>query len=195
MSITMTKTTKNELRVQLLEYRIAHHTSVEPEASQRICDQIMDLRFPAGSVISGYIPMQGEVNPLAVMTQLHTNGFVLSLPIVVAAKTPLVFRHWYPGMTLEPGGFGTQIPPSSSPVTTPDILLVPMIGFDRRCHRIGFGAGFYDRTLEQLRQHKTILAIGLAFSFQEVPEVPIVPTDQSLDLIITEREIVSQHRA
>ncbi|MFD2814344.1 5-formyltetrahydrofolate cyclo-ligase [Paracoccus aerius] len=99
---------------------------------------------------------------------------------------PLVFRQWQ-GEPLVPGPFGTFHPAESQPVLTPQVLIVPLVGFDRQGNRIGYGGGYYDRTLQLLRRSGPVAAIGLAFAVQQLPAIPAEPFDQPLDLIVTDR--------
>ena len=136
-----------------------------------------------GKVLSGYWPMRGEADPRPAMA---THDGPLCLPVVTAKAVPLVFRQWT-GEPLVPGPFGTSHPPDSQPVLRPRVLIVPLAGFDARGNRIGYGGGYYDRTLQLLRETGDVTAIGLAFAVQELPAIPAEPFDQPLDLIVTDR--------
>lgn len=136
----------------------------------------------AGKVLSGYWPMRGEADPRPAMAA-HRGP--LCLPVVTGKALPLVFRRWT-GESLVPGPFGTAHPPDSQPLLSPAVLIVPLVGFDRRGNRLGYGGGYYDRTLQSLRESGSVTAIGLAFAAQELPEIPADPFDQPLDLIVTE---------
>ena len=111
--------------------------------------------------------------------------FDLCLPVVVAEHEPLIFRAWQPGDPLVEGAFGIPVPLPSQPQIEPDVLLVPLLAFDERGYRIGYGGGYYDRTLTQLKRSGDPLAVGLAFDEQQVPQVPIEETDIALDAVIT----------
>lgn len=112
----------------------------------------------------------------------------VGVPVIPGADQPLIFRRWRPGAAMVPGAFGALIPEAGD-VVEPEVLIVPLLAFDRRGYRLGYGGGFYDRTLERLRAMRPVLAIGFAFSMQEIETVPTEPTDQKLDLIVTEREV------
>ncbi|RNF33018.1 5-formyltetrahydrofolate cyclo-ligase [Paracoccus methylarcula] len=140
----------------------------------------------AGKILSGYWPMRGEADPIPAM-RAHSGP--LCLPVVTGKAVALVFRAW-DGDSLEPGPFGTSHPPESSSVLSPQILIVPLAAFDRAGNRIGYGGGYYDRTLELLRGQGPVTAIGLAFASQELPSIPAEGFDQPLDLIVTCREII-----
>jgi 5-formyltetrahydrofolate cyclo-ligase len=120
------------------------------------------------------------------MRELQGAGHQIALPVVLEANQPLVFRAWSPGDDLEPAAFNTQIPSADKPELTPGVVLAPLLAFDRRGYRLGYGGGFYDRTLDILRNCGEVLAIGLAYAGQEVPAVPHDPNDKRLDWIVTE---------
>ena len=139
----------------------------------------------AGKVLAGYMPMRTEIDCLPAMA---AHDGPVGVPVILGAGTPLKFRAWHPAARMVAGEFGALIPEAGDWVE-PDVLIVPLLAFDRRGYRLGYGGGFYDRTLEGLRAQKTVTAIGFAFAAQEVDEVPTEPTDQVLDLIVTEKEV------
>lgn len=145
------------------------------------------LRGHAGKALSGYMPMRTEIDCLPAMAS-HRGP--VGVPVIEGRAIPLRFRAWTPAAPMVAGAFGAQIPETGDWVE-PDVLIVPLLAFDRRGYRLGYGGGYYDRTLEMLRRKKPITAIGFAFSAQEVPEVPIEPTDQRLDLIVTEKGVIT----
>jgi 5-formyltetrahydrofolate cyclo-ligase len=112
---------------------------------------------------------------------------VLALPVVERRGAPLVFRRWRPDMALKPGAYGIPAPPEDAPTLTPDIVLVPLVAFDRFGHRLGYGGGYYDRTLARLRAERPVQAIGCAHAAQEVARIPAMATDARLDWLLTER--------
>jgi 5-formyltetrahydrofolate cyclo-ligase len=128
------------------------------------------------------MPMRTEIDPLPAMAA-HLGP--VGVPVIMAAATPLRFREWSPGCAMMEGAFKALIPVDGAWVT-PQVLIVPLLAFDARGYRLGYGGGFYDRTLQGLRAAGPVVAIGFAFSAQEVAEVPIDDTDQRLDMIITE---------
>lgn len=136
-----------------------------------------------GKVLSGYWPMRSEADPRPAM---ETHDGPLCLPVVPGRAVPLVFRAWR-GEALVSGPFGTLHPADSQPVLVPQVLIVPLAGFDARGNRIGYGGGYYDRTLQLLRETAPVTAIGLAFAVQELPDIPAEPFDQPLDLIVTDQ--------
>ncbi len=139
-----------------------------------------------GRALSGYLPMQSEINPIPAMAA-HRGP--VGVPVTPKRGLPLSFREWSPGCRLVDGGFGTSIPAEGNWVV-PEVLIVPLVAFDRRGGRLGYGGGFYDRTLAMLRAAGPTLAIGYAWGAQEDDDLPLEATDQPLDLIVTEAEVI-----
>jgi 5-formyltetrahydrofolate cyclo-ligase len=142
-----------------------------------------------GVPLAGYSPMRTEIDPLPAMAEAAAHGPV-AMPVIMAAATPLKFRRWTPDCTMIPGTFGAQIPQTGDWIT-PEIVIVPLVAFDTKGGRLGYGGGFYDRTLEILRKSRATLAIGFAFAAQETDDLPLEATDQPLDLIVTEHGIIT----
>ena len=136
-------------------------------------------------VIAGYRAIGEEFEPLPLLEMLFEEGHTIALPVVEAPGKPLVFRRWQPDDRLEVGAFDVPVPTSDKPRLEPDLLLVPMLTFDRLGYRLGYGAGFYDRTLASLRAGRPVVAVGLAFAEQEVDAVPHDAFDERLDWIVT----------
>jgi len=136
----------------------------------------------AGRVLAGYMPMRTEIDPLPAMT---AHDGPVCVPVITGKGQPLRFREWTPGCALIAGDFGALIPADGAWLE-PEVLIVPLLSFDLRGFRLGYGGGFYDRTLEGLRSRHPIQAVGFAFAAQQVPHVPIDATDQQLDAIMTE---------
>lgn len=134
-------------------------------------------------VLSGYMPMRTEINPLAAMAA-HQGP--VCVPVIIGKGQPLKFREWTPGSTMTTGEFGALIPAEGAWIE-PEVLIVPLLAFDARGFRLGYGGGFYDCTLQALRAKRPTLAVGFAFSAQQVREVPTDEHDQRLDAIITEQ--------
>jgi 5-formyltetrahydrofolate cyclo-ligase len=119
------------------------------------------------------------------MMALHGLGYRVAAPVVTGKGQPLAFREWEPGCRTERGGFGVRLP-ADGEALEPDLLLVPLLAFDAQGFRLGYGGGFYDRTLEALRAVRPVTAIGLAYAAQQLPHVPHGPRDQRLDAVATE---------
>ncbi len=156
-------------------------------APARLAAALLDAYAPPpGAIIAGYWPMGEEMDPRPVMFALAQRGHRLALPVTPPRGQPLVFRAWALGTALRPGPMGTSQPPEGE-VLRPDILLVPLLAFDRAGRRLGYGGGYYDRTLAGLPGAKPI---GIAYAGQEMPEVPAGPLDFRLPLIATETGVI-----
>ncbi len=151
------------------------------DANARLMDEIGAV---TDMVISGYMPMRTELSPLATMTKLSA-GNQICAPVIMAKATPLQFREWTPDCAMEAGTYGAPIP-SAGEWRVPQIMIVPLLAFDAKCNRMGYGGGFYDRTIATLRAKGDLRTIGFAFDAQEIENVLTEPTDQMLDIIITE---------
>lgn len=147
------------------------------------------LQPHVGQVIAGYMPLGSELDPRPAMRELSMQGPV-AVPVVEAKAQPLRFDLWTPEAEMIPGAFGAAIPKTSNPVV-PEVVIVPMLAFNRAGHRLGYGGGFYDRTLAKLRADGPVFAVGLAYAGQEAHELPVEPTDAPLDAIVTEREVLT----
>lgn len=148
------------------------------------------FRLPQGGIVSGYWPLADELDPRPCMDRLARLGHPLALPRVRGRGRPLAFHAWRPGDELFAGPFGVMEPSPDAPVVSPRILLVPLLAFDRQGRRLGYGAGYYDMVLRDLRARDPApIAIGMAFADQEVEEVPAGPRDQTLDAVATERHL------
>lgn len=141
-----------------------------------------------GVPLSGFMPIRTEIDPRPAMDEASAHGRV-GVPVIEAAAQPLKFAQWTPDAAMVPGQFGAKVP-AELVFFEPEILIVPLLAFDRRGGRLGYGGGFYDRTLEMLRAKRATLAIGFAFAGQEVEAAPLEETDQPLDLIVTEAGVI-----
>lgn len=138
--------------------------------------------------VSAYAAIRTEVDPMPVMRHLHSAGVHVCLPVVVGPGQPLIFKPWTPNMRMLEGAFGARVP-AEGPAVTPEVLITPLLAFDTRGYRLGYGGGFYDRTLAGLRARGRAVALGLAFEAQRVPQVPTDETDEPLDAVVTEVQI------
>ena len=181
---------KTPFRRNAKAHRAVLASSAGGDAPERLKEAFMAARggfaLALGAVVAAYWPMEDEADPRALMTALADAGFRIALPVVTGAARPLVFRRWEPGAVLVPGRFGTQEPDEAADVLVPALVLVPLLAFDDAGWRIGYGGGFYDRTLEALRGSGSVTAIGVAFAGQQTASVPHGEHDQPLDGIITE---------
>lgn len=181
---------KSDLRRAALARRDALPPDERAAAAQVVAARPFPIPIPAGAIVSGYSPMKSEFNPVPLMRRLADAGAQLALPVVAGRGKPLIMRTWSFGAPLAAGVWGIREPPSDAPEVLPDILLVPLAAFDRGGQRIGYGAGYYDMTINRLRDLKQVTAIGLAFASQEIDAVPHTARDARLDLVLTEREAI-----
>ncbi|MBW6506280.1 MAG: 5-formyltetrahydrofolate cyclo-ligase [Rhodobacteraceae bacterium] len=161
--------------------RAEAHARGQGTAAERLAAALAPF---AGLVLAGYMPMRSEIDPLPAMSA-HSGP--VSVPVILGRGQPLGFRAWAPGAAMQRGQFGALIPVAGAWLT-PRVLVVPLLAFDARGYRLGYGGGFYDRTLAELRARGPVTAIGFAFGAQQVHEVPTEATDEKLDLVVTEAD-------
>jgi len=181
---------KTALRRATLARRDALPPAERMAAALAIAERGLPVKVTPGTVVSGFSPLKSEISPLPLLRRLADAGASLALPVVVGRGQPLVMRAWSFGAPLVSGVWGIREPAADAPELNPDILIVPLLAFDRRGHRIGYGAGYYDMTIARLRAIKPVTAIGIAFGSQEIAAVPATPRDARLDLVLTERETI-----
>ena len=174
---------------------LARRGKVEPAArvalSRRLAAEGLQLaRLWRPRIVSVFYPLRDEPDTLLLLTALAEQGFATALPVVVGRGSALAFRLWRPGEPTRAGAMSIREPVEDAPVVEPDLLFVPLACFDRRGHRIGYGAGYYDRTLTNLRATKPVHAIGVAYGICEISAVPYEAHDQTLDAILTEQETI-----
>ena len=146
------------------------------------------ITIPSTAVVSGFWPIGSEVDIMPTLARYAALGCAVALPVVIERGTPLAFRRWRDGDDMDTGPFGIAEPKRAAGDLSPDVLFVPMLSFSRAGFRLGYGGGFYDRTLRGLRAQKSIVAIGVAFAVQENPETPHGSDDEQLDWIVTEQK-------
>ena len=181
----MMQISKKNTRKAAMAARREAKSQVRDLAAQTILEAAL-LPFQ-GRVLAGYMPILTEVDPLPVMALMAAKGPVC-VPVIQGAGLPLRFRQWRPEAEMQEGPFGAQVPVSGDWIE-PDVLIVPLVCFDAQGGRIGYGGGFYDRTLEELRKRKAVTAYGFAFQAQQVETLPQEPTDQKLDGVVTEQGV------
>lgn len=182
---------KNTLRVRALGARKSIPADVAAAASEALAVHLAAMIPASAKMIAGYRAIHGEINVALVMEELCLRGHSLCLPVVVGEGQPLMFRQWKPGDALEIGAYGIEVPPSSAVPCLPDVVIVPLAAFDAEGYRLGYGAGYYDRTIPGLRAaNPHIRLVGAAYSQQQVDQIPIDGHDQKLDAIVTEKGIV-----
>ncbi|MEM6669163.1 MAG: 5-formyltetrahydrofolate cyclo-ligase [Pseudomonadota bacterium] len=142
------------------------------------------------SVVAGYRPIRTELDPTPLMEALHAGGVTLCVPVIEGEGQPLSFREWRPGCAMVEGAFGAEVPADGAWLE-PDLLIAPLVAWSRDGWRLGYGGGFYDRTLERLRGKRPTRAFGYAYAAQELQDLPTEPTDQRLDGIVTETGVLT----
>jgi 5-formyltetrahydrofolate cyclo-ligase len=188
--VTLVSLTKEELRQAAIARRDAIPADVRQAAAETIAVRQFPLALGPGVIVLGFMPLKSEINPLPLLQKLGEAGARLALPAIAGRGKPLTMRAWQFGAPLDRGQWGIREPKPEAPEVDPDILLVPLLAFDRAGHRIGYGAGYYDMTIARLRTIKPVTAIGIAFATQEIAAVPATPRDARLDLVLTEREVI-----
>jgi 5-formyltetrahydrofolate cyclo-ligase len=179
---------KRRLRAAALECRQAWAPAPERErAARRACERLMAaVPLPESCAVSAFWPLGDEIDTRPLLEALHAQGHAVGLPIVVARGHPLQFRRWRPQDAMVAASFGIMVPPPEAPLVVPEIVVAPLLAFDRAGYRLGYGGGFYDRTLAGLRALRETVAVGYGFAAQEVEAVPRDAYDQRLDWIVTE---------
>jgi 5-formyltetrahydrofolate cyclo-ligase len=177
---------KADLRAAALAARDALSEAERAAASQVLAKRGLPFEMKPGAIVAGYAPIRSEIDPTPLMGKLAGEGAKLALPVITARGRSLIFRVWHPGDRLLPGPLGILEPSPAAAEIIPDIVLVPLAAFDPVGHRIGYGAGHYDRTLAHLHKSRGFAAIGLAFSAQQVKTVPALQHDVPLDYVLTE---------
>ena len=182
----MNKKIKSGLRRVCRARRIDRHGRSSEQEAERLADLFLAHVEPAlGINIAGYWPIESEMNVLPLLGRLHELGYNLCLPVVVECTRVLSFRKWRPNDPTEVADFGVRIPVQTANEVIPQLLIVPLIAFDERGYRLGYGGGYYDSTLWQLASSRPI-TVGVGFEAQRITEVPTEPHDVSLDWVITD---------
>jgi 5-formyltetrahydrofolate cyclo-ligase len=198
---TEVEAAKAALRAEAKARRRAACGALGPDgitaAATAIRDRFLATLAPAARVVVGsYWPFGDEVDSRPLLHHFHAEGHVCAVAAVVARNRPLAFRRWHPGQAFVAGTLGEPAPPPDAPEEKPELLLVPLLAFDRRGYRLGYGGGYFDRTIAVLRAAPDmagiggVLAVGLAYAAQEVPALPTERHDQRLDWIVTETETI-----
>jgi 5-formyltetrahydrofolate cyclo-ligase len=184
------ETAKADIRREAQTRRDALPPDLRAAAAQAIAARPFPVPVRPGTIVSGFMPVKSEINPLPLMRMLAEAGAQLALPAVTGRGKPLVMRAFAFGEPLASGVWGIREPKPGAPEVFPDIVIVPLLAFTRGGHRIGYGAGYYDMTITALRAKKAVLAVGIAFAALELASVPITPRDARLDLVLTEHEVI-----
>ena len=187
MADEKTAKAKRKLRKKAGKHRKALHDELAETARTRLRDNGLDfLDMDSPGIVSGFHPYGSEIDCRGLMHRLAKEGWTTCLPVVTGPAQPLIFREWGRDEPLEDGAWDIPVPTEEAAEAKPDVLLVPLLAFDKHGFRLGYGGGFYDRTLELARSEREIVAIGVAFSGQEVKAVPHGEFDAPLDWMLTE---------
>jgi 5-formyltetrahydrofolate cyclo-ligase len=181
---------KAQLRAEALAKRDALSAEMRAAAAEEVARRAFPLPIKPGIIVSGFMPMRSEINPLPLLRKLAEAGAQLALPAIAGRGKALIMRAYAFGDELARGQWGIREPKPEAAEVAPDILIVPLAAFDRAGQRIGYGAGYYDMTINALRAKKPAVAVGIAFAAQEIPKVPATERDARLDFVLTERETI-----
>ncbi len=169
--------------------------ATRPDAAVHAARNFLETIDPQqGAVVSLYYPIRSELDTEPLLQALIERRVDIVLPVAAKKKTPLQFRRFAPGDALEKGAYGELIPAAAASEARPDIVVAPLLGFSRSGDRLGYGGGYYDRTLKELRHSGSVVAVGYAYAAQEVDGLPASPLDQRLDWIVTERGAIDCRR-
>jgi len=179
---------KKRARNDARDVRAEAKATTGPLAGDLLQAQFLDhVPMAPSAVVAGYWPMNDEMNPVPLLKRLIKDGVQCALPVVVAKGKPLEFRDWHPDLALEDGPFGTSHPHASADVTSPGIVMLPLLAFDASGYRLGYGGGYYDRTLADMKSSgSSVLAVGIGYQSQQIDAVPHGELDQRLDWVVTE---------
>ena len=180
------KQARRAARARRAEAACAAGPGAADKAGRDLLTLIGDVK---DKVLAAYSPIRDEIGTSGLMTRAHVQGARVVLPVVQGAGKPLIFREWTPETRLVDGAFGARVPPETAAGHIPDIIVLPLLAFDGKGCRLGYGGGFYDRTLAELHRNRIVLAIGLAYEGQLMPGLPTEDTDQPMDGISTEAEV------
>ena len=177
---------KRAERTRALARRAAAHARHGREAGERLAEHGLGfLTLSPDAIVSGFSAIRDEIDPAALLERLAGEGYRLALPVMQGKGLPLLFRAWEPGDEMAPAVWGIAEPLPAQPTLEPDVVLVPLLAFDAEGYRLGYGGGFYDRTLLRLRGLKPVIAVGIAYCELRVDAVPHVDYDQRLDWVLT----------
>ncbi len=181
---------KSALRAAALALRDALPAAERQAAAETIATRGLPVEVTPGMIVSGFSAMKTEINPVSLMKKLAALGAQLALPCIAGRGNPLIMRAWNFGDPFKAGQWGIREPVPEAAEVVPDIIITPLAAFDRAGHRIGYGAGYYDMTIHAARATKPVIAIGIAFAAQEIPQVPATERDERLDFVLTEKETI-----
>lgn len=189
---------KQALRRRAEALRLVADQKDGPDAARAILHHFLanmtSLSVRPGAVVSGYWPMSTEIDVRPLLARLEQHQVICALPVVAARNEPLIFRRWHPSDPLEPGTFETMHPLAGAPQVRPDVVIAPLLAVDGEGFRLGYGGGYYDRTLSALRREGPVVVVGVGYRVQVVERVPRGPLDQKVDWILTDAGLVQAIR-
>jgi 5-formyltetrahydrofolate cyclo-ligase len=182
---------KDAQRQAAFQKRLRVQTAAAKQAAHQMMEHFLrDVPLKEGAVIAGYWPVHGEIHVLPLLIQLQQKGYACALPQMGKKNTPLVFRSWNEKTPMRANAYDIKEPdPAKSPVVRPDVLLLPMLAFDAAGHRLGYGMGFYDATLRQLKAQGHVLAVGVAYDLQKIDKVQAESAECLMDMVVTDKKI------
>lgn len=179
---------KRALRPAATAARARAHAALGVEAAQALAATGLSfLGAPSGRVVSGFMSFGEEIDVLPLIARLAAEGWRTAMPVIEGPRRPLSFRAWKPGDPTVKGVWDIPRPTDEAEPADPDVLLVPLLAFDAQGYRLGYGGGFYDRTLERLRAMKPVVAVGVAYGAQEIERAPRGEYDQPVGWVLTEK--------
>lgn len=182
--------TKNDIRRAMIEKRMEIAPENHKTACGYLCEKLLSIPLPAQSIIAGYKAIKGEMDISQALMACHDKKYRLCLPSVTVPERIMHFLTWRPKMAMKKGAHGT-LEPDGGEVVVPTTIWIPLVAFDLSGHRLGYGGGYYDATLANLKKtHHKLQTIGIAFAFQEVDKLPHESHDMKLDMIVTDKEVI-----
>ncbi len=181
---------KRALRAEARQKRAFYSSRKEDDQLKLVDVFLRHIELPQGAIIGSYSAVRDELDPALLNDALRLQGHKIALPVIIGKKKPLVFREYEQGDMLLANPLGIFEPTSSAKNVDPDVLLVPLLAFDEKRNRLGYGGGYYDRTIKKLRLIKPVMTIGLAGSYQRHESIPVGTNDVPLDKIVTENMVI-----
>ena len=163
--------------------KLAYGEGLDGAANAHLQRVLVSLE--GADVVAAYMSIRTEVSPLATMARLCEQGKTVCVPVIQGEGQALKFARWTPGTVMVDGPFGASVPEAADYVV-PDVVVTPLVAFDDRGYRLGYGGGFYDRSFEEISAQKPVIAVGFAYDAQRLDEVPTEATDHRLDMMVTE---------
>jgi len=183
---------KTALRAELRRRRSAVHATENAAARAALSARFFDVFGDtlSGKTVAGYWPVKNEIDIRPVLDGLAAHDAISALRVMAGDTRPLTFRRWVAGDRMVPASFGVFEPDTDRPAADPDIVIVPLLGFDTAGNRLGYGGGYYDRTLAALRRRRAVLAVGVAYDCQECEKIPVHAGDVALDMVLTDQRTI-----